>query len=188
MGTSSDPPSTPSVTDKASLVNYIDDHLDQVVSRHQAAVEPVWREQSEVGKTLITLASGALVLSASVAQVFADKIGHLSWLWLLPSSWVLFALTALMGASRQAWSSQAQSFALRLEMRRQSIIARLWDMNLEVDVGRQIDVIIQEELRDADATPRRALRVHDGLGMAMYFAFAFGLVALMTFGIRNLPW
>jgi hypothetical protein len=187
MEPSGPPAPKPQVPDRAALVTYVDNHLDQVVARHQGATDAIWRENSEVGKTLITLASGALVLSVSVAQVFADKVGQLTWTWLLPASWILFALTVLMGASRQAWSAQAQSFRARLEGRRQAILTRLWSMPPSSDLGSSIDAIVQEELSDADSAPRRALLIHDRLGAGMYFAFAAGLISLMTFAIRNLP-
>lgn len=173
--------------DRATFVAHVDEHLDKVVARHQSATDSIWREQGEVGKTLITLSSGALVLSVSVVQLLTGKLTTPSAGWLLPASWILFSLVAVMGASRQAWSSRAQSFRIRLEARRQTILIRLLELPRDTDIATAFDTIIQEELEEADAIPKAALKVHDRLGTAMYFGFAFGLAALVTFAILNLP-
>lgn len=170
-----------------SLVEFIDRHLDETLNRLDAAHRPLWESQIELGKTLMSLASGALVLSISVAQFFVNKIKHPELPWLLPMAWILFALTVMIGASRQGWLGKARSLRANFEPQRSEIRAKLWELEASDELGNQVDAIILPAFEKAELTPTQGIKMFDRLTIAMYWSFAFGLVALLTFAIRNLP-
>lgn len=179
-----------SLTDKLEgrqLVDLIDRHLDETLTRIEEGYRPIWESQIELGKSLTSLASGALVLSISIAQFFADKIKHPTWIWLLPTAWVLFGLTVMLGASRQGWLGRARSFRAFVEPQRSEIRAKLWQLAESDELGAQVDAILIPAFEKAEEQPKRGIKIFDRLTVAMYWSFAIGLICLLTFAIRNLP-
>src|SRR5688500_4353005 len=85
------------------LITFADDHLDRVLDRLENSFQPVWEGQIEMGKTLITLASGTLVASVALIQLLVGSHPNLAWGWLMPLGWILFGVTVLTGAARQSW-------------------------------------------------------------------------------------
>jgi len=182
--------SNSNVTEKLEgrkLVELIDRHLDETLKRAEEGSRPIWESQIELGKTLMSLASGALVLSISVVQFLADKIKQPHWTWLLPAAWVLFALTAMLGASRQGWLGRARSLRANLEPQRSDIRAKLWKLKESEDIWNQVDAILLPAFEKAEVQPKHGIKIFDRLTLAMYWSFAIGLVFLLTFAIRNLP-
>src|SRR5712675_2888361 len=116
------------------LVELVDRHLDETLERAEEGSRPIWESQTELGKTLMSLASGALVLSISVVQFLADKIKQPHWASLLPGAWILFALTVMLGASRQAWLGRARSVRAYFEPQRSDIRAKLWELKESEDI------------------------------------------------------
>jgi len=173
--------------DNRSLVKLADRHLDETLQRMEAGTAPIWESQAELGRTLLSLASGALVLSMSLTQFFADKLKHPSWTWLLPTAWTLFTLTVLIGASRQAWSGHARSFRAYFEPKRGEIRAKVWALEPGEDLSDRFDAILRAALEEAGEEPQKAVKVHDALTQGMFWAFAFGIVALLLFALKNLP-
>jgi hypothetical protein len=183
-------PSNSSLTEKLAgrqLVDLIDRHLDETLNRVEAGSRPIWESQIELGKSLMSLASGALVLSISVAQFFAEKIKQPHWTWLLPAAWILFAVTVMVGASRQGWLGRARSLRAFLEPQRSDIRAKLWELEESEDFGSKVDAILISAFEKAEVQPTHGIKIFDRLTIAMYWSFAIGLIFLLTFAIRNLP-
>src|SRR3954470_7194235 len=104
----------------AYSVEQIDAILDAVFARLDAGWAPVWEGQTEMVRTIITLASGSLVITLSAVQFLADKVlPH--WTWLVPASWVCFVVAVITGVIRHSWMSSARSFRLRFEVTRGTI-------------------------------------------------------------------
>jgi hypothetical protein len=178
------------VTDKLEgrkLVELIDRHLDETLMRNEEGSRPIWESQVELGKSLMSLASGALVLSISVVQFLADKIKQPHWTWLLTAAWILFALTVLLGASRQAWLGTARSVRANFEPQRSEIRAKLWELKESDDIWNQVDAILTPAFEKAQVQPAHGIKVFGRLTLAMYWSFAIGLIFLLAFAIRNLP-
>lgn len=169
-----------------ALVDLADKHLDDTLRRLEEGARPVWESQLELGKTLITLASTTLVLSISAAQFYTEKVKNPHWGWLVPFAWFLFALTVLLGASRYGVLGRARSMRIILESNRGAIRAQLWALKPE-DAAERFDEIVVGALAKANKYPSTNLTYFDRITAIMYFAFAFGLLALLCFATRNLP-
>ena len=169
-----------------ALVDLADKHLGDTLRRIEEGTRPIWESQLEVGKTLITLASTALVLSISAAQFYAEKVKNPHWGWMVPFAWFLFALTVLLGASRHAVLGRARSMRLFLEGSRGAIRAQLWALKAD-DRMERFDEILLDAIKSANEYPSENLKYFDRITAIMYFAFAFGLIALLCFATRNLP-
>ncbi len=91
------------------FIEYADEQLDRMADRVERSLAPVYDAQAEMGKTLITLSSTALVLSITIVQLLAGKAPTVHWKLLLPASWLMFAATVVLGALRQGRASQATS-------------------------------------------------------------------------------
>jgi hypothetical protein len=169
-----------------ALVDLADEHLDDTLRRLDESTRPIWESQLEVGKTLVTLASTALVLSISATQFYAEKVKNPHWGWMVPVAWFLFALTVVLGASRHAVLGRARSMRVFLEASRGGIRDQLWALTPD-DRAERFDEILQGALEKANEYPSESFRYFERLTAIMYFAFAFGLVALLCFATRNLP-
>jgi uncharacterized membrane protein YbhN (UPF0104 family) len=170
------------------LITFADDHLDRVLDRLEKSFQPVWEGQIEMGKTLITLASGTLVASVALIQLLVGSHSNLAWGWLMPLAWILFGVTVLTGAARQSWTSDARSFRLRLEYSRGSIREQLWGLDVsDPEFPTKFDSILAGALEKAFDQPKKAIAVHDVLNQLMFWSFAFGLAAVIVFAIRNVP-
>ena len=170
-----------------SLVEFADKHLDATFARIEAGTLPVWEAQAELGRTLISLSSGALVLSITLVQFFADRITDPAWAWALPLSWILFALTVLLGAVRFAWGGQARSWRIYCEAKRSHIRMQIAALEPGPELSDQFDNILATTLDNATGESLRAVRIYDRLTKVMVFAFAFALIALLIFALKNLP-
>ena len=171
---------------QSALVELADKHLDDTLRRFEEGTRPIWESQLEVGKTLVTLASSALVLTISAAQFYTEKVKNPQWGWMVPFAWFLFALTVLLGASRHAVLGRARSMRLFLESSRGDIRAQLWALTPE-DKAERFDEILREAMQKANVYPAESFKLFERLTAIMYFAFALGLIALLCFATRNLP-
>jgi hypothetical protein len=170
------------------LVRLLDEHLDASLDRIERGLAPVWDAQLQMGKTLITLASSALVLSISLIHLLADKITHPTSTWLLPLSWFLFAITVLAGTARHGWAGAARSFRARLEGRRGAMRTRVMGLSSnDPQLSEKFDAVLDDEMRAANVDPAKGVRVHDVLNHVMFWSFALGLAALLVFALRNSP-
>ena len=170
-----------------ALVEYIDKHLDETFERLERGAAPIWEAQADMGRTLITLSSGAIVLSVSVTQLLMGKVSGLHWTWLLPTAWILFAVSVLGGISRHGWTGEARALRAYLEQKRSEIRAALWKLEPGPDFGDRVDQILEKAMNDANLEPTKAIKVHGGLTQLVFWTFAAGLGALIAFAIKNLP-
>jgi hypothetical protein len=170
-----------------ALVEYIDDHLDKTMERLERGAAPVWEAQAEMGRTLIALSSGAIVVSVSVTQLFMTKVTGLHWAWLLPTAWILFGISVLAGVSRQGWTGSARAFRAYLEQKRAEIRQQLWNLDPGPDFPDRVDKILEAAMNDANVEPGKAIKVHGALNQVVFWTFAGGLAGLVAFAIKNLP-
>ena len=170
------------------LVRILDEHLDASLDRLDKGLAPIWESQFQMGRTLITLASSALILSISVIQVFADKVTHPRDGWVLVVAWVLFAVTVVTGAARQSWAGSARSLRIQLEGKRAELRKKIGDLSLDDgDLGDKFDAVLEEAFAGANVLPEKAVKVHNVLNQVMFWAFTLGLGGLLLFAVRNLP-
>jgi hypothetical protein len=169
------------------LIKFADEHLDRTFDRVDKGIQPVWQGQTEFSKTLIALSSTTLVLSISVAQFLASKVSDPSLTWLLPLSWILLTLTVLLGALRHSWASVAQGGRTLFEAKRGELRKALWELPPGPDLSERFDALLAAALEEAAQEPRKAIRIHDKLGIWMFYSFALALIALVLFAIVNLP-
>jgi hypothetical protein len=170
------------------LIRILDEHLDASLDRLDKGLAPIWESQFQMGKTLITLASSALILSISVIQVFANKVTTPKGGWVLITAWVLFAVTVVTGAARQSWAGSARSLRIQLEGKRKDLRTKVGDLSLDdEDLGDKFDAILEEAFTGANALPEKAVKVHNALNQVMFWAFTLGLGGLLVFAVLNLP-
>jgi hypothetical protein len=141
-----------------------------------------------MGRTLITLASSALVLSISVVQLLAGKITNPRWGWLLPVSWILFGVTVLAGAVRQGWTGAARSLRYHVEKRRGDMRSKVAALSLDdPQLPKKFDEILAQSMQDAGIEPEKSIKIHDALNQVMFWSLTLGLASLIAFAIRNRP-
>lgn len=168
-------------------IPYVDAFLDKTFERLDAAMSPVWEGQSEMARTLITLSGGALVLTVSMIQFLAERLPEPAWTWLVPASWICFGISVIAGVLRHGWSSHARSHRARFEYSRGSLRLLLRDLPIDADWGDKADAAIVQAFDAANVEPEKAMKVHDRLIISSGWSFIFGLVFLVIFAIRNLP-
>ena len=173
--------------DSVDPIPYVDAFLDKVFDRLDAAMTPVWEGQAEMARTLITLSGGALVLTVSVVQFLAGRLPEPAWIWLVPASWICFGISVVTGVLRHGWSSHARSFRARFEYSRGLLQESLRALPFDQDWGNKAEAAVIQALDAANVEPAKAIKVHDALIISSGWAFIFGLVFLVTFAIRNLP-
>ena len=168
-------------------VEALDQHLDRSLDRFQSAIAPLWENQTHLGRSVVTLASSALVLSISVFQLpQTEQTPQVVWAPLLFTAWCLFALAILLGAARYGWAAKGQTFRIKLELDRGTIRNKVAALDWSSpDITEQIDSALEEWTRPAWDESKKAIDVHDALIGIMYFSFAFGLVALLVFAVAN---
>ncbi len=170
------------------LVKILDEHLDASLDRLDKGLAPVWESQFQMGRTLVTLASSALVLSISVIQLLPKTIATPRSVWALLAAWVLFGLTVLVGAARQGWAGAAQSLRIRIENQRADLREKVGELSMDdEDLSDKFDAILNQTFEAAQVEPMKAIKIHDALNQVMFWSFTFGLGGLLFFAIRNLP-
>lgn len=169
------------------LIERLDRHLDETLTRFDEARTPIWESQADVGRTLVTLASGSLVISITWVQFLVTKVPHPEWRLLLITSWSLFALTVILAAARQGWSGRARSYRLGFERRRGDLRAVIARIDAAGGGSDEIDAAIATVVEEANRYPASAVRVYNGISHVMFWSFAIGLISLLGFALRNLP-
>jgi hypothetical protein len=142
-----------------------------------------------MGKTLITLASGALVFSISLAQFLSARGTFTRLEYLLPASWILLGVTILAGTLRLSYAGGALSARLRFESTRGDLRKRIWTIaDLEDPQARetQAEAMIEAHYQGSLAEPLKALKVHNVLNQLMYWSFVAGMGTLIGYAIGNL--
>lgn len=167
------------------LVDLADHHWDQRFERFDRVMAPVIETQAQLGRTVMTIASGALVFSISVAQFLNDRLATDAAHWLLPTSWLLFALTLLLGIGRQVAGARAIALRLAAEGARYELHGQVDGLDLEPDTYGRFATLFGEQLRGTMAPIERVWHWHDRLGVAMLSSLLLGFVALLTLAWVN---
>jgi len=170
----------------AQLVGVTDEFLDQVLERLNRADTPLWEHQAHMGRTVITLAGGGIIASVSVVQFLADKIASPAWSWLLPSSWIAWTACILAALSRELWIGQARSLAAILERSRGALRLKIQQLEADSTVD-DLERLMVDAFNEADREPAEARRVLASLNQLVFWTFAGGIVGLVIFAIKNLP-
>lgn len=169
------------------LMERLDKHLDETLNRFDASRAPIWESQAEIGKNLVSLASGSLVISITWVQFLATKVPHPRWAGLLVVAWILFGLTVLLAASRQGWSGRARTFRLRFEEQRGDLRAEVAAIDDAGGTSEDIDAAIGKAIARASVSPAKAVRIYNGISHVMLWSFTAGLICLLTFALTNPP-
>ncbi len=180
-----DRPTTPE-----EAVDFADAHLDRSLERWEGSLEPVWRAQGQMMRTLVTLAAGAFVVTLSLVELLARATPPrvIAWRWLLPAAWVLFCVTIVTGTVTHGWEAVARSMRLQFEASRSKMRQAVRAIPIGApDYADRFDKAIESVLGKAAEKPARALGVYVKLSGASSYSFAAGTLALLVFAIRNLP-
>src|SRR5437764_524038 len=89
------------------LIQVADKHLDATLDRFEKGGHLFWIGQMEWGRSIMTVSSGALVLSISVAQFLIGKGIRTQSNLLLPTSWILLAVALILSATHHTWAGAA---------------------------------------------------------------------------------
>lgn len=170
--------------DNYAIVQFVEAAIDRDFDRQRAAFAPVWEAQNEMARLLVSLSTGALVLSVTFVQ-FTGESGSMRATWLLVTAWILFAGAVLLGALRQGWATAARRFHWDVERNRAALRADL--LALQTDAAALIEEIIVRHQAEPLEKAGKASKVHDNLMIGMFYSFAFGLFSLLVFAWRNLP-
>ena len=170
----------------AELISHTDQFIDQTLERFRKADAPLWEHETHMGRTLITLAGGGIIASVSVVQFLAEKIPDLSWLWLLPSSWLLWTICILAAVSRELWIGRARRFASVFERSRGALRIKLQQLRPS-DTIAAYEKLVEDAFTEAEKEPAEAQKVYGALNQVVYWTFAGGILGLVIFAIKNLP-
>jgi len=175
------------VIDRSDPAEKVDISLDKIFDRLSAAEAPVWEGQNEMARTLITLSAGALVLTVSLVQLLADQFTDPRWVALLLVSWLLFGVSVITGVLRHGWASEVRSYRLQFEISRGDLRTRIRKLPDTEDWGNQVNILIDSELERISLKTEKATKVHDILIKSSGWTFILGLVSLLGFTMKNLP-
>jgi len=178
----------PTTPDEA--VAFADAHLDWTLDRWEGSLDPVWRAQGQMMRTLVTLAAGAFVVTLSLVQLLAQATPPrvIAWRWLLPAAWALFCVTIVTGTLTHGWEAAARAMRLRFEGNRNKMRQAVRAIPIGVsDYADRFDKALEAVLGKAAEEPNRAFRVYVKLSGAASYSFAAGTLVLLVFAIRNLP-
>ena len=170
----------------AELMTYTDQAIDQTLERIRKADAPLWEHETHMGRILITLAGGGIIASVSAVQFFAEKIPDPSWLWLLPSSWLLWTICILAAVARELWIGRARSFASVLERSRGALRIKLQQLRPS-DTISAYEKLVDDAFTEAEKEPAKARKVYGALNQVVYWTFAGGILGIVIFAIKNLP-
>ena len=147
------------------------------------AYSPQWKARMDVAKSLIPIASGALVLTIAFAPSLAKPNTHYAWRYCLIGGWFCF-LGALISALLALWFSiglhdaQAnvleQSEKLRKELAKPGVSRE--SMNNVLD---DIFVTANRPIERRDKASRRLLN-------AAYIFYGFAIVLVSILGARQM--
>lgn len=147
-------------------------------------MKPIHEGNVESFRTVTTMSGGALIASISVVQFLASKLSNPSSGWLLPTSWVLFALTIVGAAYAHGALTGMRTFQLRALQARQTEGEKAARGEIQLtsyeDWATHVLSIAHTKIDDAR-------KQHDFVRGVSGWAFILGFVTLIGFAIRNLP-
>jgi hypothetical protein len=169
------------------LIEMADRHLDATFERLDKSMSLFWSAQFEWGRNVMTLASGALVLSISVAQFLIGKSALTHWNWLLPAAWLLLTFALVLAVGHHSWVGAATLWRLHVEKRRGAIRATIAAIDMDApDISDRFDAIILKAFADAEAEVAVSMRAYSSRAKMMNGSFVIAVALLMAFTIRNL--
>jgi hypothetical protein len=147
------------------------------------AYSPQWKARVDVAKSLIPVASGALVFTVAFAPSLAKATVHPAWRYCLVASW-LFFLVALSSALLSLW------FSIGLHDMKANILEQsdklrtaLAQPNAEADstlaVMGEIFVVANKPIERKDKMSRRLLNV-------AYVSYGLAILLIGLLGARQL--
>ncbi len=172
--------------DKQKLVEAVDQHLDSTLDRVDKGWDPVWLSQIEMGKSMLAMSSGTLVVSISFVQYLLANATTLSSVWLLPTAWILLTISIITTILRYSWMTRARTFRIMIEYSRSTIRKALRDINTSDDIGPVVDSILNAAIDTPWNFSKKGIQVHDALTQSAFWSFALALILLLIFTTRNL--
>lgn len=170
------------------LIAVVDEHLDRTLERLDKGTEPLWQGQLESIRSIVTLSSSALILSVTLAQFLAGRIAQPRSTWLLPAAWILFLIALVVGGGNFSWLGAARTVRARFELKRGSIREGLRALDPDSDdFADKVDDIIVGALNDASTEAAEHHTTYVQRFHIMYWSFVLGLLGLIGFAVRNLP-
>jgi hypothetical protein len=171
-----------------AIVGPVYEHLDAYFDRMEKGLQPIWRAQAEVGRTIITLSSGALVLSITIVQLLAEKISGVRLGWMLLASWIAFLIATVSGLLRLAVLGNAAASRHVVFQARSDIDDAInaldpTDPAFEASARRVLNEHIDGALKDVIEAAQAA----HPLGWWVLVSFVAGLLGLLIFAAINLP-
>jgi len=161
--------------------------LDTILERRNRHFGAPWEGHKDSGQNLISLSSGALVLSMTAVQFVGSSGRHIEWRWLLFLAWSAFMITIVCGIIRFNWTGRAQAAPLLAENARAEILAEVKLLKSNPLLLQQIDEIVVRRLKEAVKPSDQAIEVLDNLTLVMLLLFTVGLLLLGVFAALNLP-
>ena len=168
------------------LVRFADKHLDETLERIDRAFAPMYEGDKELTRTIMSLATAAVVLSMGMTQFLVGRGDVLTSSWLLPVSWAGFLSSVVVGAGRIIQSGAATGLRFNLEHRRYAMRMELKKASAE-NAEARFDLALDAAWNPAYEQTMNAIKAYNRLGVAMLGAFVIGMLALLAFGTANLP-
>lgn len=172
---------------EGELINHIEEKLDDFIARLENAFDPIWPSQVEYGKTIITLSSGALILSITLIQFLDNQLRETSGNWLLLVSWILLCISILAGAYRFNIFSKINAYKYNYLLMRGKIKDRAIDL-FKSDQGiENLNEIFKDSFRNSMQETTDAINAFQKNNYIMVGSFTFGILILTLFACINLP-
>lgn len=168
-------------------VAFANQFLDEKLDRLDRGLTPLYAAQTEMAKALVTLASASLIFSVSMIQFLAPRLANPHAPVLLPWSWGLFALTVVAGAISHPWGGKARGIRLAAESMRGEMLTMVRNLDESPDSAQRFLDDFDDLWKKSSAGTLRAITVTDVLSAVAFWSYVGGLVCLLIFGVRNLP-
>jgi hypothetical protein len=168
-------------------VAFANEFLDTTLNRVQRFIAPLHAGHVEMTKSLITLASASLIFSISVVQFLGPHLANPKASVLLPFSWCLFGLTVVAGAISHQGSGMVQAMIGNGEVMRAHLLSFVRRLEASPDASDQFLDKFEELWNTAIADWEKVSKMAGIVTGVMFYSYVAGLVCLLVFGIRNLP-
>lgn len=177
------PTGEPETDPYAIVIAELNRRLDHRLDRIDVALNFATPGLIEMTKSLVTLSAGAIVFTFTLVQLAADSLETPGWPWLLPASWIFFTLTILGGVLLHGLMARARAYRVDLEANREDIEEAIRKLPFDEHFDQRVRKLFDDVLRTAE----RAGGLYDWIIYAVYVTFGGGIVSLVAFAIKNLP-
>jgi hypothetical protein len=179
---------TPSPSDAQLLreaLDAVDGPINETLEAIGKSVGPVLAAEGEFTKTITTLATGALIVSISIAQLVFPRSTHLRWPLLLFAAWVALGLTIVLAAFRVWWLRDASDYVARIEGARADVHAFVRKRPTQQEMSDYIDTELDRAYTEAAGAAMSNHKKLDRSMKASAWIFAAAMGMLITFAIAN---